>query len=316
MPPAALLGLAAALAFAGLKPKAPAPADIRTAPSEEFEAKVSLRGRTWRFDLYDVSFPSPLSSRFPANDTVWGTLYLPRRASPPAVLLLPVMAAPNQWIEKRFAKLLATEGFAVLQIELPFQFRRSPGRGIPSGQVFLARRAETLTRNFAQAVLDARRAATWLRRSGLVDRDRVALMGVSLGALVGAAALSVDERFAGGLLLLGGADFPSLIAQGEMTSPFARRMGLDAEVLRRSFAGLDPLEYKEANRGKKVHLVNVTNDLVIPLSNALKLKEAFPDSTQWLLPLGHYSALLHLLWMPSYAAWKMHSLLPDCCRRP
>lgn len=305
-----LLALAAVACLAAAKAPAP-PIDVRRAPSEAFEATVRFSGRTWRFDLYDVSFPSPLAGRFPANDTVWGTLYLPRRPSPPGVLLLPVMAAPNQWIEKRFAALLATEGFAVLQLELPFQFRRGPGRLVPSGQVFLARRAETLARNFAQAVLDARRAGAWLRRSGFVDPARVALVGVSLGALVGATTLSVDDRFAAGLLLLGGADFPTLILEGEMTSQFARRLGLEAEALRKAFAGLDPLAYREANRGKRVALVNVKNDLVIPLPNALKLKEAFPDAAQLLLPLGHYTALLHLLWMPAYAPWKLRGLLPE-----
>lgn len=285
--------------------------DVRRAPPEDFLPEVRLRGSTWRFDLYDVRFPSAMSSRLPANETVWGTLYLPkRRGKPPAaVLLLPVMAAPNLWIEERFAYALASEGLAVLQLELPFQFRRAPG--LLSGQVFLARKPEVLRRNFIQAVLDARRAVGFLRGSGLVDPERVALLGTSLGALVGAATLSVEDRLAGGLLLLGGADFATMILNGEMTRDFALRSGVDVAALRQAFAGLDPLDYREVNRGKRVALVNVRRDLVIPLDNALKLRDAFPDSTQLLLPLGHYTAMLHLLWMPSYAAFKLRSLLPD-----
>ena len=303
------------IVFFGLAPFAvaqPIP-DIRIAPPPVFPSTITARGSTWRYDMLDVRFPSPVKSRFEANDTVWGILYKPRRSRgrPKAVLLLPVMAAPNAWIEERFALALVTEGYTVLQLELPFQFRRIPGKGVLSGQVFLARRSDPLRRNFTQAVLDARRALDWLRGSGFVEPSRIAGVGISLGALVGSVMLSVDDRPAGGLLLLGGADFPTLITQGEMTREFASRTGLDADALRGAFRGLDPLDYREQNRGKRVFLVNVKNDLVIPLPNALKLREAFPDSRQLLLPLGHYTAMLHLLWMPAYASWKAGALLPD-----
>ncbi|MBI5200313.1 MAG: hypothetical protein HY925_01895 [Elusimicrobia bacterium] len=303
-----ILAWAAALCLAA--EKAP---DVRVGPNPVFPSTITARGSTWRYDLFDVRFPSAVKSRFEPNDTVWGILYKPKRprGKPRAVLLLPVMAAPNAWIEERFALALVTEGYTVLQLELPYQLRRIPGKGILSGQVFLARRPGPLRRNFTQAVLDARRAIDWLRGSGLVEPHRIAILGISLGALVGSTTLSVDSRPAGGMLLLGGADFPSLIAHGEMTREFASRTGLDIAALKGAFAGLDPLEYREANRGKKVLLVNVKNDLVIPLDNALKLKDAFPDSHQLLLPLGHYTAMLHLLWMPAYAAARMGTLLPD-----
>lgn len=287
--------------------------DLRRAPPAVFPSTLAARGSAWRYDLFDVRFPSPVKSRFEANDTVWGTLYRPRvpRAHPAAILLLPVMAAPNDWIEERFALLLVTQGYTVLQLELPFQFRRIPGKGVLSGQVFLARRSDPLRRNFTQAVLDARRALDWLRGSGLVEPSRIAVVGISLGALVGSTLLSVDPRPAGGLLLLGGADFPSLITEGQMTREFASRTGLRVEALRGAFRGLDPIDYREQNRGKRVFLVNVRNDLVIPLANALKLRDAFPDSRQLLLPLGHYTAMLHLLWMPAYVSWKVGALLPE-----
>ena len=299
-----LLRLLAALGIAALLP------DVRKAPAEGFTAALRPIGRTWRYDLYELRYPSPVRSLFRENNTVRGALYLPRRPQRGSVLLLPVLAAPNRWIEERFALSLAAEGYAVLQLDLPYQFERAP-RSALSGQVFLARKPEVLARNFAQAVLDARRAIGWLKGSGLVDPHRIALLGVSLGALVGATTLSVDDRLAGGILLLGGADFPRLLADGEMTKPFMDRMGVDAARLRRAFRGLDPLEYREANRGKRVLLVNVRHDLVVPLANALKLREAFPDGRQLLLPLGHYTAMLHILWMPAYVSRQMGALLPD-----
>ena len=48
---------------------------------------------------------------------------------------------------------------------------------------------------------------------------------------------------------------------------------------------------------------------VFPAENARKLQEAFPGSTQLWLPLGHYTAMLHLLWIPSYVTRRLAEML-------
>ncbi len=284
---------------------------IAARPSAEFASQLRRVGGGYHHDVYELRFPSPVISRFTPNNTVWGHLYVPRhtRGRPACVLLLPVMAAPNLWIERRFVYELLLRRYAVLLLEMPFQFHRVPHPGVLSGQVFLARTAKALSFNFAQSVLDARRAIGWLKSCDLVDGARVGLFGISLGALVGASALSVDERLEGGVLLLGGADFPDLVFNSEMTRDFVRRSGVGLGEIRRAWNGLDPLDYASRNKGKKVFLLNTREDLVIPIANALKLKEAFPDSSQHWLPLGHYTALLHLAWIPGYVSWLMGKIL-------
>ena len=84
-----------------------------------------------------------------------------------------------------------------------------------------------------------------------------------------------------------------------MTGSFVRKAGLKSELLREAWRGLDPLEYREGNAAKKALLVNVRSDTVVPKENALKLAEAFPQSRQVWLPFGHYSAIVHILWMPA-----------------
>lgn len=265
--------------------------------------------------LYEVRFPSPVRSGFGANDTVWGRFYVPggadrpeSKALPPCVLLLPVMAAPNLWIETCFAGELVRRGFSVFIIELPYQFHRRPNALIPSGQVFLARTPERLAFNFRQAVLDSRRAISWLERSGRVDPKRISVLGISLGALVGSVVLSLDGRLKGGVFVLGGADFPSLLTRSSMTGATLSRLGLSSRELSRAFRGLDPIEFADRNRDKRVLLLNVRSDTVIPLENARALRRAFPSARQVWLPLGHYSAMLHLLWIPSYVAKRLQAL--------
>lgn len=289
--PAAVLALAAALSFG-------APLDYAPA---SFDAVVSLEETTSRGQTLLVRFPSPVKTLFPPNDTVWAHLALPKTPGPhPCILVLPVMAAPNVWIETRFVNRFQSDGFAVLWLEMPYQFHRRPHPSEPSGMVFLARTAKHLAANFRQSVLDARRALWWLSRRPEIDASRIGMFGISLGAIVGAAVYSVDDAPKYAVFMLGGADFPSLVVASSMTGPFVRQMGVTPKQIREAWRDIDPADFRARNLGKKALLINVRSDTVIPSSNALRLKDAFPDSRQEWLPLGHYTAILHLLWIPRY----------------
>lgn len=287
-------------------------ASAAAAPATAFKTEVvetsTAPGRT----DYLLRFPSEVKSPWPANDVVWAHLSVPdsaKGARAPAVLVLPVMAAPNVWIETWFVDRFVKDGMVVMWVEMPTQFHRRPHPSMPSGQVFLARSSKRLAANFRQSVADARRALGVMSARPEVDASRVGLFGISLGAIVSAATWSVDSRPAAGVFLMGGADFPTLVVNGSLSGPFAERMGIRPDDLRAAWKGIDPLEYKEANRGKKALLINVDSDTVIPRANALKLKEAFPDSTQSWLPLGHYTAIVHLAWLPRWVSKRLKKAL-------
>lgn len=297
-----VLTLAALAAWAG-PGFAASPLDYREAL---FESSLAERGAR----EFDVSFPSPLKSPFPANDTVWGRYWLPAGAGPhPAVLVLGVMAASNDFIEMRFVRRLVKDGFAVLLMETPYQFRRRPDPLMPSGQVFLARTAPALARNFRQAALDARRSLSWLAGRGEVDRRRIGLLGVSLGALVSAAVYSVDATPRYAVFMLGGADFPALALESGMTGPFIRQAGIRPEELRKAWKGIDPTDYVPANLTKPALLINAVWDRVIPRRAALALRHSFPAAEQTWVPLGHYASVLHLMWVPRYVSRRLRENL-------
>jgi pimeloyl-ACP methyl ester carboxylesterase len=94
-----------------------------------------------------------------------------------------------------------------------------------------------------------------------------------------------------------------------MTSAFVRGAGIDPEELRRTWKDIDPAGRGEDNRGKPVLLINARWDSVVPKANALRLKESFPEARQVWVPFGHYSAILHLFWVRSYAAREFSRLL-------
>lgn len=293
----------AVLAFLLATPALAGPFDP---PPRRFETKVVSVEQ--RGDLVEtvLSFPSPAKSPWPANDTVYAHLVAKKGTKgAPAVLVLPVMAAPNVWIETRFTERFAKDGFCVMWLEMPTQFRRRPHPSQPSGQVFLGRTASSLARNFRQSILDARRALDVLSARPEADPERMAVFGISLGAIVGSMLYSLDARPSFGLFLLGGADFPSLLVNSSMTKPFADRIGVVEDDVRAAWASMDLGSRRELNRGKPALLVNARWDDVIPRGNALKLAEAFPDARQLWVPGGHYSAIVHLLWLPRWASRRL-----------
>lgn len=294
MPTLAALLLAASAAAA--------PLDL---PKGGFQVEVAetIPGPEWTETV--LRFPSPAKSPWPANDVVWAHLLVPNPPSSrkaPAVLILPVMAAPNVWIETRFADRFVRDGFVVMWLEMPTQFHRRPDPSEPSGQVFLARTPKRLAANFRQSVLDARRALGVLAARPEVDAGRIALFGISLGAIVASVTYSVDPRPRFAVFLLGGADFPALLINSSMTGPFARKMGLGPGELKTAWLGLDPLEHPERNAGKPALLVNARWDTVIPRANARELLTAFPAARQLWVPGGHYTAIIHLLWLPRWVS--------------
>lgn len=304
-----LLLAAAALAASGAA--AAAPLDLPPGKFAVDTVSVST-GTEWTETV--LTFPSPAKSPWPRNDTVWAHLLVPNSAAGrklPAVLILPVMAAPNVWIETRFAHRFLRDGLAVMWLEMPTQFHRRPDPSEPSGQVFLARTPKRLAANFRQSVLDARRALGVLAARPEADPDRLALFGISLGAIVGSLTYSLDARPRYAVFLLGGADLPALLVHSSMTGRFARKMGIKPEELRKAWNGLDPLVYRERNKEKPVLLVNARSDSVIPRENADKLAEAFPAARRFWVPFGHYSAILHMFWMPRWVSARLREGLRD-----
>jgi dienelactone hydrolase len=270
----------------------------------------TLVAETLHERVYDLSFPSPEKSPWPVNDVVYARLVVPKgRARPPVVLLLPIMAAPNAWIEERFAREAVRRGLAAMWLEMPTQFRRRPHPSMMSGSAFLARTPKRLAANFKQAVADARRALDVLEATPEVDGSRTAVLGVSLGALVGSAAFARDPRPRAAVFCLGGADFTDLVYRSEMTGPFLAKLGVSREELAAAWNGLDPLELAGRVPRRPVLLVNARSDRVIPPENGRRLAEAFPGARQVWVPGGHYTAILHMTWMPTQAALFLGSIL-------
>lgn len=249
------------------------------------------------YEVFQVTFPSVARSPHPESGTVWVRLYKPLGAPrAPYVVLLPILAGPNLWIEERFARALLNRGIGVALVELPYQFHRRPQGKAETADLFLGRSPKTAARNFRQAAGDVRRTVDWLLSREIVESKRVGLLGISLGAMVGATVYAQDERVRAAVFLLGGADFPSLVVKSALTAKTLRRLSVDEQDVRARWKGLEPSEYPLAAE-RRALLINARWDRIIPRENALKLKEAFPKSRQMWVPFGHYSSIVHIFWI-------------------
>src|SRR5262245_55286404 len=124
----------AAPVFADLKPAekgkvAFKPADDHAPVAErypldplEFESELKpKRDRVVREnEIYDLTCPSPVHTKYSENNTVHAEYYLPKGKGPfPGVIILDIMDG-SQVVSRSIAALLATSGIAGLCVQMPY----------------------------------------------------------------------------------------------------------------------------------------------------------------------------------------------------
>jgi dienelactone hydrolase len=150
----------------------------------------------------------------------------------------------------------------------------------------------------------------WVLTRAEIDGTRVALVGMSHGALVGSLVTAVDPRIRAATLLLGGGNLAAVIRDSHEGSLERIRDDLMANdgLTRDSFyegvaptlEDVDPLTYAPLVSPRAVLMINARFDRVIPRRNVEALWRAFGRPELVWLPTGHYTAGL----FSSYARHK------------
>lgn len=111
---------------------------------------------------------------------------------------------------------------------------------------------------------------------------RVGILGTSAGAIIGAMAAGIDSRIKVALLIAGGADMSSLIANSklgtlqEINSQRIRDFNISPqEYQRRLKKGIriDPIEFGPVLKKKKIGVVLALSDDIVPSQNQLLLEK-------------------------------------------
>lgn len=244
---------------------------------------------------YTVTFPSPVTTAHEANNTVHCEYFLPHEEKPvPAVIVLHILGGDFN-LSRLFCAALADKGVAALFLKMPYYGpRRPPG----VGRRMISPNPHETVEGMTQAILDIRRATTFLAAQSQIDADRLGVFGISLGGITGSLALTAEPRLKHACFLLAGGDLGKVAWQSKELAKYREKWlaeGGNEASFRQVLEVIDPVRYGQQVKGKRILMLNATDDEVIPKECTVSLWEAFHKPEIHWYDGGHYSVVKHLL---------------------
>lgn len=242
------------------------------------------------FTISAVTFPSPVVTPHPANNTVHCEYFCPvGPRKRPGVIVLHILGGDFE-LARLFCRSLATRGCSALFLKMPYYGpRREEG---VSARMISPDPQETV-RGMIQAVKDIRYGTAWLASRPEIDASQLGIMGISLGGITGALALTAEPRLAKACLLLAGGDIGRVAWESKELGEFREaweKKGGNRESFQALMRTVDPAAYGENVRGRKILMLNARQDEVVPPECSEALWNAFgkPPIIWW--NAGHYTA--------------------------
>ncbi len=229
-------------------------------PSAPLEVQHGESSDAGAFTAEQFSFLGADGERVPA------LLLRPKNVPrPPVVLFLHGLGGDKDQA-RLAAMLLAPRGIAVMAIDARLHGDRAvEGPGIGAQ---LAAEPTALQRT----VVDNRRAIDYIHTRDDLDAERVALVGASMGAILGSITAAVDRRIDAAALLVGGAGWAQILATSEHPAAEALREAGFADPGR--LAAIEPANFVGHISPRPVLMVNGEQDRIIPPSAARALHAA------------------------------------------
>jgi dienelactone hydrolase len=267
---------------------------FRLAPNTFAWQAQKMRTLSDTLEVWDVTFPSPLETPVAVNNTVHCEFYRARREGRrPAVIVLHILGGDFP-LARLFSNVLAQHGVHALFLKMPYY---GPRRDPSSTRRMVSIDPHETAAGLTQAVLDIRRATAWLAARPEVDGDRLGIFGISLGGITAAIALGVEPRLNAGCLLLAGGGIAEAswdsIQAAKVREPWLAKSRTREEYIE-ALQDVDPVTYAAAARGKRILMLNATDDEVIPRACTDKLWKALGEPEIRWLSGGHYSVIRHL----------------------
>ncbi|HET9468945.1 MAG TPA: alpha/beta hydrolase family protein [Vicinamibacterales bacterium] len=252
-----------------------------------------------------LSFPSTIRTRYPENNTVHALYFradraearlagLPRRsahrARRRAVLVLPQWnAGPDGHVG--LCRLLNRFGMSALRLTLPYHDARRPAEINRADYIVSANVGRTI-QACRQAVMDARRAISWLEQQGY---DRIGILGTSLGSCLSLLTAAHEPRIRAQALNHISPYFADVVWRGLSTTHVRESLegSVDLDRLRQMWLPISPHVYLDRIRDTRTLLVYAKYDLTFPVDLSRELvgefqRRGIPHELA-ILPCGHYS---------------------------
>ena len=238
---------------------------------------------------------SAISFSSPDGGSVTGLLFDPvtRTGPRPGIVLMHGMPGTARQMAGQ-ARLLASYGAVVIAIDAPFA--RRAGQPV---RFSTQDRVEQI-----QLIKDLQRAVDVLSARPNVDKERIAYLGISYGAAMGALFVGVERRLAAAVLVVGDGGLVSHFTGPEDVS-FMAGLSCAARVdWFRAMAPVEPIRYIAHAPPTALLLQNGRLDNLVPVADAEELHEAAPQpkSIHW-YNAGHG--------LNQQAAWDRHDWLHE-----
>ena len=276
----------------------------QTFNNSPFDYRIESREEKTGYTIYRLTYPSPVVTPVPQNNTVPAEYYVPKgvragEAGRPGVVCMHILDGDFVLV-RMTCSMLASHGIPAIMLKLPYYDER----GLPEGVRALADDPGLFVNALSQGQEDVRRAVDVLASRPEVDPQHIGITGISLGGIVAATSAGREPRFTRAMLILAGGDLKTLIHHARETRELSKLIkGLPADEqakIERAIDAVDPLRHAgelrdRAGRGK-VLMVNAAEDEVVPRSCTEKLAAALgiTDRVIWLDGLGHYTAMAEL----------------------
>lgn len=301
--------LAAGPLFAGPKPETGTiqftADDAKAGVPERFRLKPHTFDYTLthKYDLthsgvavYTLTFPSPVTTKHESNNTVHAEFFVPMNAKKrPAAVVLDILDG-TQLVGRAEALWLAQHDIPALVVHMAYYGPRRVG----SKERLLSTDVEKSVANITQTVLDCRRAVAWLATRPEADADKLAILGTSLGSLVGGVVAGAEPRVSAACLLLGGGGLVDSFSEHPMAGPVLAGLavvGMTKAKLKALIDPVDPLTYADRLKGKRLLLIAASRDDVVPPAAMRRLWEGTGKPPLVWVDETHIGAALHMFQM-------------------
>ncbi|HQR05457.1 MAG TPA: alpha/beta hydrolase family protein [Gemmatales bacterium] len=259
-----------------------------------YEMKLKQSHEKEGYDVYTVTFPSAVTTKYPENNTVHCEWYQPRGKGPfPATVVLDILDG-SQKLTKVQSTILVQKGIACLTVQMAYYGPRRPANS--KIRLIMPDIDHTLGA-IRQTVLDNRRAAAWIASRPEVDENRLGMVGTSLGSFMGSLSAEMEPRFTKVAIILGGGgvvdayyDHP----QGDSVRKLWESTGGTKEKLEQMIAIADPITRAENLKDREVIMFAAKNDEIVPPTMCNRMWEALGKPKIIWYEAGHYTAILFI----------------------
>jgi dienelactone hydrolase len=246
------------------------------------------------YNIYSVTFPSAVTTKYPSNNTVYCDWYLPVGKGPfPATVILDILDG-SQKLTRVQSAYLVQKGIACLCVQMAYYGPRRPAN---SNVRLLMPDLDHSLGAVRQTVLDIRRAAAWLANRPDVDQNRLGVVGTSLGSFMGSLSAEMEPRFKKVAIVLGGGGIVDAFydhPQGSSVRFLWESLGGTKEKMKQLIAIADPITRAENLKDRHVVMFAAKNDEIVPPSACTRMWEAIGKPEIHWYNAGHYTAALFI----------------------